>query len=204
MSTIAHELGHAYHNLVLSEAPEIFRDYPMTLAETASIFCQTLVVEDALKNCTESEELELLEEELSDSTQVIVDILSRFIFEKEVFSRREKGELPASEFCAIMEDAQQRTYGDALDPEKLHPYMWAVKGHYYRPELGFYNFPYAFGKLFGLGLFSRYRSEGEAFTAVYRDLLYMTGSADAEAVTMKSRLRYQEKGFLAKRDSYDC
>ncbi len=183
LSTIAHELGHAYHNEVLKDAPEIYRDFPMTLAETASIFCETIVLEGALETTGNDEQISLIEHELMESTQIIVDILSRFVFEKNVFERRLNGELSAADFCNLMIDAQKQTYGDAIDEECMHRYMWAVKGHYYHQELGYYNFPYAFGKLFGLGLYSQYRSQGSDFTEKYRSILYMTGKASAEDVT---------------------
>lgn len=183
LTTIAHELGHAYHHHILKDAPEIYRDYPMTLAETASIFCETIVLEGALETCSDDERFELIEHELMESTQVIVDILSRFIFEKNVFEKRAEQELSAEDFCSMMIDAQKQTFGDALDEEYMHPYMWAVKGHYYHQELGFYNFPYAFGKLFGLGLYSQYKEKGDTFTEKYKEILYMTGIASAEDVT---------------------
>lgn len=183
VSTIAHELGHAYHNHILKDAPEIYRDYPMTLAETASIFCETLVLEGALEKAGTSEMLELIEHELMESTQIVADILSRFIFEKNVFGLREERELSAAEFCSMMLDAQKQTYGDAMDEKYMHQYMWAAKSHYYHQELGYYNFPYAFGKLFGLGLYSRYRKDGAEFVKKYDDILYMTGIASAEDVT---------------------
>ena len=195
LSTIAHELGHAYHNEVLKDAPEIYRDFPMTLAETASIFCETIVLEGALASSAEEEKISLIEHELMESTQIIVDILSRFIFEKNVFEKRLERELSAEDFCELMLDAQKQTYGDAMDENFMHPYMWAVKGHYYRQELGFYNYPYAFGKLFGLGLYSRYRKEGPSFAERYKDILYMTGNARAEDVTKAAGYDITTKNF---------
>ena len=183
LSTMAHELGHAYHNSVLKDAPEIYRDFPMTLAETASIFCETIVLEGALTEGNDDDRFELIEHELMESTQVIVDILSRFIFEKELFEKRTEGELSAEDLCSLMLDAQKQTYGDAMDENCMHPYMWAAKGHYYSQELGFYNFPYAFGKLFGLGLYKLYLQDKGSFIEKYNKLLYITGSATAEDVT---------------------
>ncbi|HAK45816.1 MAG TPA: peptidase M3 [Spirochaeta sp.] len=195
LSTIAHELGHAYHNQILKDAPETYRDFPMTLAETASIFCETIVLESALGSAEVDEKLSLIEHELMESTQIIVDILSRFIFEKNLFDKRIDRELSAKELCGMMIDAQKQTYGEAMDEKQMHPYMWAVKGHYYHQELGFYNFPYAFGKLFGLGLYSLYRSEGAAFTEKYKDILYMTGNASAEDVTKAAGYDITSKDF---------
>ena len=110
-----------------------------------------------------------------DAGQVIVDIYSRYLFEKEVFERRAESELSPAELNTIMSNAQKDTYGDALDPEYLQPYMWTWKPHYYSPGLSFYNFPYAFGLLFALGLYAIYEERGEAFLKDYDSLLSSTG-----------------------------
>ena len=152
VSTIAHELGHAYHNECVYQAGKtmIQQDKPMTLAETASIMSETIVMEAVLSQTTDPQErLAIIETQLIGDTQVIVDIFSRYLFEKEVFERREKSELSAADLCAIMEQAQKTVYGDGLDDRFLHKYMWTWKPHYYYPGLPFYNFPYAFGLLFG-------------------------------------------------------
>ena len=177
VSTLAHELGHAYHNLNLGQRTPLQRSTPMTLAETASIFCETIVVNAALEQANVAEQIGILEASLQDSTQVVVDITSRFIFENEVLRRRQERELSADEFCQIMRDAQLETYGDGLDSEALHPYMWAAKPHYYGSL--FYNYPYMFGLLFGLGLYARYQADPEGFKTVYDDLLAATGLGDA-------------------------
>jgi len=186
LTTVAHELGHAYHHEVLKDLPRTLSGYPMTLAETASIFSETIVFENALERSraegNAAETLGLIEINLQDACQVIVDILSRYKFEKAVFERRAAAELSAEEFCSLITEAQLATYGDGLDPELLHPYMWAVKGHYYRSGLAFYNFPYAFGLLFGLGLYARFEKEGASFAGTYRELLRMTGRASAVEV----------------------
>ncbi len=195
LTTVAHELGHAYHNYVLKNEEGLHRDFPMTLAETASIFCETIVFEESLKTSPESDKLGIIETELMEANQVVVDILSRFIFEKEIMERRKTGELSASDFCSIMLDAQMKTYGDAMDPDYMHPYMWAVKGHYYRQDLAFYNFPYAFGKLFGMGLYSLYLKEGDSFPEKYRNLLLMTGKDSAEQVTLTAGFDITSKDF---------
>ncbi|MFW6208716.1 MAG: M3 family oligoendopeptidase, partial [Spirochaetota bacterium] len=195
VKTIAHELGHAYHHHVLRDAPQVFRQYPMTLAETASIFAESVVIDGALKGAEAAQKLPIVEKLLQDSTQVIVDILSRFKFEREVLNRRESGELAPEELKQLMLQAQRETYGDALNEEELHPYMWAVKPHYYRPELAFYNFPYAFGHLFGLGLYSRYQQEGQAFLPVYRDLLQQTGRNSAVEVTASAGFDIESPEF---------
>ena len=177
VSTLAHELGHAYHNLCLGERTPLQRATPMTLAETASIFCETVIRQASLATMKGEEALGVLEASLTGSCQVVVDITSRFLFERDVFEKRKARELSPEELCDSMRDAQLATYGDGLDPDALHPYMWAAKPHYY--GRAFYNFPYMFGLLFALGLYAVYQLEGESFVPRYDDLLSSTGLADA-------------------------
>lgn len=178
VSTLAHELGHAYHNLCLKDRTVLQRSTPMTLAETASIFCETIIRQAVLQgDASDADKLSVLEASLQGCCQVVVDITSRFLFEKGVFEKRADRELSAAEMNELMLDAQRQTYGDGLDPEFLHPYMWAVKPHYY--STAYYNFPYMFGLLFGLGLYEVYEKDPESFKARYDDLLSSTGLADA-------------------------
>lgn len=195
LSTIAHELGHAWHHECVMDRPYVLTQYPMTLAETASIFAETVVFEEAMKSARPDERLTLLEIHLSDACQVIVDILSRFYFERELFERREKAELSPEELSALMLDAQRRSYGEGLDPERLHPYMWAAKSHYYSADLPYYNFPYAFGQLFGSGLYARYRAEGPSFAELYRRLLSETGSRSAVDLTRSASFDIESAEF---------
>jgi oligoendopeptidase F len=195
MSTLAHELGHGYHNLNLASRTMIQRMTPMTLAETASIFCETIVQQAALKRGDQSEQLEILEAGLLGSCQVVVDITSRFLFEQEVFENRRERELSVDELCSAMHKAQHETYGDALDAKLLHPYMWAMKPHYYSTSRSFYNFPYMFGLLFGLGLYSRYQADSEEFKASYDDLLSSTGVADAATLAGRFGIETRTPAF---------
>ena len=182
VSTIAHELGHAYHNRCLDDQTPLNCDYPMPLAETASIFNETLLMAKMMETATPEEQIMLLEQEISDANQVIVDILSRYLFESEVVRRRADHNLSARELKEIMLDAQRQSYGDGLDEACMHPYMWACKSHYYSPDLHFYNFPYAFGELFGKGIFARYQEMGEAFVPEYDQLLRNTAAANVADV----------------------
>lgn len=180
VSTMAHELGHAYHNVAERDRTSLQRaETPMTLAETASTFCETILRKAAIAKGSEAEKFAILEGALVDAGQIVVDISSRFLFEQSVMEGRVERELSADEFSALMIDAQRQTYGDAIAEDGLHPYMWAVKGHYYSPNFAFYNFPYMFGLLFGLGLYATYREDPGAFRANYDDLLSSTGMADA-------------------------
>jgi pepF/M3 family oligoendopeptidase len=195
VTTVAHELGHGWHHELIKDLPRGLSRYPMTLAETASIFAETIVVEGALESAEGAERLGLIEGNLKDSCQVIVDILSRFYFERVLFSRREGTELSPEELNALMLEAQGKTYGDGLDPALLHPYMWAVKSHYYSPGLAFYNYPYAFGLLFSLGLYARYQREGPSFAAAYKDLLRLTGRASAEEAARSAGFNIETVDF---------
>lgn len=185
VQTLAHELGHAYHNLNSAPRTPMQQDDPMALAETASTFCQTIVFNAALAESSGDQKLAMLEEALQDACQIIVDIHSRFLFEKGVFEGREKRDLSAEEMKELMLQAQRDTYGDGLDEQALHPYMWAVKGHYYSPGLSYYNWPYAFGMLFAFGLYARYRQEPDEFRKGYDDLLSSTGMYDAASLAAR-------------------
>lgn len=186
VSTLAHELGHGYHNVAAASGTQIQKRTPMTLAETASIFCETIVRHGALATAGDSasEQLQILEAAMQGAFGVTVDILSRFLFESRVLERRRHRELSVSELCEVMLEAQEETYGDALDPDVRHPYMWAVKPHYYSTR-SFYNFPYTFGLLFGLGLYARYELDPDDFRAGYDDLLASTGLADAATLAAR-------------------
>jgi oligoendopeptidase F len=195
MSTIAHELGHAYHNLALAKRTFLQRNTPMTLAETASIFCQTIVRIAALKEADAEDQLLILEAWLQDACQVVLDISSRFIFEEAVFDKRIERELSVAELNELMLDAQKQTYGNGLDEGLLHPYMWAVKPHYYQTDLSFYNFPYMFGLLFGLGLYAHYQKAPEEFLASYDELLSSTGMGDAAEMAARFGIELRESHF---------
>jgi oligoendopeptidase F len=193
VSTLAHELGHAYHNLCLKDRTILQSGTPMTLAETASIFCETIVKHAALKSASPAERLAILEASLQNSCQVVVDIDSRFRFEQAVIEKRKERDLSAEELCELMLTAQRETYGDGLDSSALHPYMWAVKGHYYGSA--FYNFPYMFGFLFGLGLYAQYEQDPESFRAAYDDLLSQTGMANATELAQRFGLDIESEAF---------
>ena len=183
VSTLAHELGHAFNNRMLRHKPLMMNDTPMPLAETASTFNETLLIAQMLKDATPEEELTLLDSCLVEQTQTMVDIYSRFLFEQKVVAAQADHALDVDELKETMLWAQDQSYGDGLDPEFRHPYMWACKSHYYSPDVHFYNFPYAFGGLFARGLYARYEQEGEAFVPVYCDLLSRFGSDTIANVT---------------------
>lgn len=182
VSTLAHELGHAYQNECMKDVPILLADCPMPLAETASIFNETLLAQRMLQKADRGMRIAMLDQQIGDAAQVIVDIMSRFLFESEVIERRKDSVPTAGELCEIMLDAQKRTYGDGLDPDFMHPYMWACKSHYYSTDVHFYNFPYAFGQLFAVGVYRLYLKKGADFLSDYEKLLRDAGSADVRDV----------------------
>ena len=174
IGTLAHELGHAFHNRQLESERPLNQDYPMPVAETASTFNEVHLAKAALKTAEGEERLNLLENSLLENTQCIVDIYSRYLFETAVFEESKDRFLMAEDCKKLMLNAQKEAYGDGLDENCMHPYMWACKGHYYSAGLSFYNFPYAFGNLFATGLYSRFLKEGEEFAAKYKAMLAAT------------------------------
>jgi len=197
VSTFAHELGHAWHDHIVSVKPALLRSYPMTLAETASIFSEFIVFKGAVEEAEGDDKLAILEQFVQGACQVCVDILCRFYFEREIFKRRAEGELMAQDFCEIMLDCQRKTYGDGIDEKLMHPYMWAVKGHYYSTGFSFYNYPYAFGQLFGLGLYSRSLkdNDGTPFYQKYNKLLSLTGQLPAKDVAATAGIDLESSSF---------
>ena len=192
--TLAHELGHAWHNECIKEHRALNHDYSMPLAETASTFNECVVMASAIsKAADDQEKLALIESQLQDATQIICDIYSRFRFEKSVFEKRPEEFMHADTLCGLMRDAQKASYGDGLEESTLHPFMWVCKGHYYGPT--YYNFPYAFGGLFARGLYAQYEQEGEAFIPKYNKLLYTTPVATAEDVAKVADIDLTDKAF---------
>nr|MBQ8244438.1 M3 family oligoendopeptidase [Oscillospiraceae bacterium] len=192
--TLAHELGHAFHNQCIRSHRPLNHDYSMPVAETASTFNECVVNTAALAKAQSREEkLSLLESQLQDATQIIVDIYSRFRFEAMVFENREARFMDADALCALMTKAQEESYGDGLDPDCRHPYMWICKSHYYGPT--FYNFPYAFGGLFARGLYAQYAREGASFVPKYKKLLYTTPVATAEDAAAVAGIDLTDKNF---------
>ena len=192
--TLAHELGHAFHNQCVDGHRMLNRDYSMPLAETASTFNECIIMNAAIKDSTDDgEKLSLIESQLQDVTQVICDIYSRYRFESMVFERRGGEFMNAATLCDMMTEAQKRSYGDGLDHSLMHPYMWVCKSHYYGPT--FYNFPYAFGALFARGLYAQYELGGAAFVPKYKKLLYTTPIASAEDVAKVADIDLTDKEF---------
>lgn len=193
LSTIAHELGHAYHDYLVRNEEALHRNYGMTIAETASIFAEYLIFKGALgQSDNKKQEIYLIENFLSESNQVCVDVLGRYYFESDVIRIREKEELSVKEFCDLMLDAQKRSYGQLSE---YHPYMWAVKGHYYMPSFPLYNYPYFFGQLFSLGLAAIYEKEGESFVAKYNELLRISGANTVDEIAKSVGIDITSKDF---------
>ena len=192
--TLAHELGHAFHNQCIFDHRPLNQGYSMPLAETASTFNECVVMASAISKAADRDEkMALIESQLQDITQVICDIYSRFRFEAMVFEHRQEQFMDANTLCDFMLEAQKQSYGDGLDHDVLHPYMWICKSHYYGPT--FYNFPYAFGALFARGLYAQYEHEGEAFVPKYKRLLYTTAVASAEDTAKVAGIDLTDKEY---------
>ncbi len=194
--TLAHELGHSFHDRQVFNNALLNQEYSMPVAETASTFNEVLVVSTAIAESTDREEkLALLESQLQDATQIIVDIYSRYTFEASVFENRPSEFMSADRFCELMLAAQEKAYGDGLDKDLRHPYMWVCKGHYYSGGLSFYNFPYAFGGLFARGLYAKYLAEGKPFVDTYKALLRATGTSTVENAAKIAGVDLTKKSF---------
>ncbi|MDO4535243.1 MAG: M3 family oligoendopeptidase [Clostridium perfringens] len=193
--TLAHELGHGFHGECLKGESILNSSYPMPIAETASTFCETIIKKAAVKEASKEEALAILEAEISGCTQVIVDIYSRFLFEKRFFENRRESALSVSKIKELMIEAQKEAYGDGLDENYLHPYMWTWKPHYYYAHFSFYNFPYAFGLLFAKGLYAKYLEKGKEFSKDYEKLLSITGKNNIADVTMSIGIDIHDKIF---------
>lgn len=193
VSVLAHELGHAFHNLLTAPRTPLQRDYPSTVAETASMFCEQVAVQGALAQAGPAEALALLEAQLQRGCGLPLEILSRFRFEEDLFAAREATTLSARELCDLTVRAQRDAYGDGLDPDALHPYMWAVKPHYY--FWSFYNFPYVFGELLGRGLYARFAADPEGFRASFDGILADAGLASPADLAARVGIDIADRGF---------
>ena len=193
--TMAHELGHGFHGECLNKETMLNSEYPMTLAETASNFCEIIIKKSAIKEASKEEAFAILEAEISDCNQVIVDIYSRYLFESEVFEKRKESSLSVEEINNAMLKAQQEAYGDGLDNNYLHKYMWTWKPHYYYSSANFYNFPYAFGNLFAKGLYAEYLNRGDSFCKEYEELLAVTGKNMVSDVTKIMNIDVHDVNF---------
>lgn len=202
INTLAHELGHAYHNLQIENNSSLNQDYSMPVAETASTFNENVIIMKAISEGTKEEKLSLIENLLSNTTQIICDIYSRFLFEDTVFHRCGEEFLTADRLKEIMIQAQKEAYGDGLDENYLHPYMWCCKGHYYSSSLSYYNFPYAFGGLFSMGLYAMFEEEGESFVPKYKELLNKTPIKTVEDVAKMVGIDLTTEDFWDKSLSY--
>lgn len=182
--TLAHELGHAFHNWVMRDMPLCQTRYPMTLAETASIFAENIVRDYLLAQVSSREEkLEMLWEELTSCYALMVNIPVRFEFEKAFYNQRSQGELSPTQLCELMSETWQEWYGDSMsEPD---PYFWASKLHFSISEVSFYNYPYLFGYLFSIGVYAQRERKGDQFYSDYVSLLRDTGSMMAEEVVEK-------------------
>ena len=180
LSTLAHELGHAYHAWVLRNEPLVMQSYPMTLAETASTFAETVVAEQRIgKVADKQNRLAALDRQLQDSVTFLMNIHCRYLFDNQVHTRRAKAELSARELNGLMVDAQKQAYAGVLDEAGWNPTFWISKLHFYMSDEPFYNFPYTFGYLLSQRLYLEARNDPSGFPARYDQFLLCTAGASA-------------------------
>ncbi|MBI2812073.1 MAG: oligoendopeptidase, partial [Candidatus Melainabacteria bacterium] len=184
LSTLAHELGHAYHNAMVERLPSFAQHYRMNVAETASTFAEQIVSDAFLRACkTRQEKIKILFDRVERSLMFFMNIQARFIFETQFYEQRKKGFLSAEELCKLMQAAQEKAFGNALGV--WHPYFWASKLHFYFTGAPFYNFPYTFGYLFSLGIYEISKKKGPAFADQYDALLRESGMMSSEDLAKK-------------------
>lgn len=182
LSTLAHELGHAWHSRAMAGLRPLVRSYPMTLAETASTFAEDILKRAILSDpaVDAATRAEMLDAQLCDGAVFLLNIHMRYIFEKAFYAERLAGEVPLARLKELMLDAQRECFGDALAPDEMDPWFWASKLHFYIAGISFYNYPYTFGYLLSRGLGLRLREEGPSFLPRYEEFLRLTGGATAE------------------------
>jgi len=184
VSTLAHELGHAYHQHVMNDMPALTQEYAMNVAETASTFAELIVSDQALKEATDkAEQLSIVEDKIQRAVAFYMNIHARFIFESAFYEARQEGPLTAKELNALMVSAQEKAFKGLLG--QYHPHFWAAKLHFYLTDVPFYNFPYTFGYLFSAGLYKRALQEGASFIDAYDALLCDTGRLTVEELAEK-------------------
>jgi oligoendopeptidase F len=184
---LAHELGHAYHHHVIRDYAPFAQQYPMNLAETASIFNELLVFDAAIGKASDKDEkIMMLDQKLQNAFTLFCNIYARFLFDKSFYVEREKGMVNKSRLDELMVEAQKEAFGDLLEgDDAYHPLFWASKLHFFLTEQVFYNFPYTYGFLFATGVYSRAKKEGKAFAPKYEALLKDTGIMTCEDLAQK-------------------
>jgi pepF/M3 family oligoendopeptidase len=184
VSTLAHELGHAFHQYVMDDLPDLAQNYAMNVAETASTFAERIVSDAAIRTVTDrATKLVLLDDKIQRSVAFLMNIHARFLFETWFYEERRKGIVHADRLNELMLTAQKTAYHDALG--SYHPHFWASKLHFYITEVPFYNFPYTFGFLFSNSVFERALQSGDQFEDQYIALLRDTGVMSAEDLALK-------------------
>lgn len=183
VSTLAHELGHGYHQHVMDDMEILNQSYAMNVAETASTFAELIVADALIQEADEKEKLALLEEKIQNTVAFFMNIHARFLFETRFYEKRKEGLLSADELSALMEEAQREAFCDSLG--SYHPTFWASKLHFYITGVPFYNFPYTFGFMFSTGIYAQAQKEGAAFAEKYDNLLRDTGRMTVEELADK-------------------
>ncbi|MBT9134110.1 MAG: Oligoendopeptidase F, plasmid [Firmicutes bacterium] len=184
VTTLAHELGHAYHQSVMNELPPFAQQYAMNVAETASTFAEVAVGDAALALAgSQAEKITLMEDKLQRAATLLMNIQARYLFETRFYDERKRGVVSKQRLNELMVMAQKEAFADTLD--KYHPHFWAAKLHFFNTGVPFYNFPYTFGYLFATGVYAQAMQEGPSFAKKYDDLLRDTGRMRTEDLALR-------------------
>ncbi|WP_001087488.1 M3 family metallopeptidase [Bacillus cereus] len=179
---LAHELGHAWHFYIMSneQSTAFLDDYlPMSMAESASIFFEMVLVDYVVKTA-ESEELKksLLSWKIRNSFNYVMAIRASFQFEQTFYEESQKGPISADKLERLSIHSQQVAYGNSLT--EYQPFVWMKYGQFYTANVPFYNYPYTFGYLLSLGLLEIAKQDGSKFHPKYKGFLSETGKRPVE------------------------
>src|SRR5699024_7128058 len=184
LATLAHELGHAYHQDIMNDMNGLNQRYAKSVAETPFTLAEMIIADASVKNATTTEEkVSLLATKIQRSVTFFMNIHARFLFETRFYDERKEGLVSVDRLNSLMDEAQREAYNDAL--EHTDPTLWASKMHFYKTSTPFYNFPYTFGYLFSLGIYAQAQKQGSDFEKKYIALLKDTGRMSTEDLAEK-------------------
>lgn len=176
VSVLAHEIGHGYHGTNIYNQTMLNTEIPVPIAETASILCETILNNELMKKLPQHEAIAILESSISTDLYFIVDFYGRYLFENELFQKRKSGALSVDELNELMINCMKKAYGDSVEAESIHPFMWMNKAGYFMAGNEFLNFPYSFGVIFSKALYAQYIKDGQVFSKVYDKFLSQTST----------------------------
>jgi oligoendopeptidase F len=193
--TLAHELGHGVHATLARPQGVFHFTTPLTLAETASIFGETIVLERLLERAPgPAERLDLLAGALDGAVAAVFRQVAMNRFEDAAHhERRERGELPVDRFAELWLETQADLLGDSVELDEDYGVWWSYVWHFV--DVPGYVYAYAYGHLLALSVYRRFEQEGEAFVPSYLDLLRAGGSRAPEELASIVGVDLGDPGF---------